>query len=281
MLAPVGGHEASVLSRARREQDQWARKYLLLWDFAADHVRLPAQSATMLMTDAGVEGEVFKVGQWVDSQRGCHRRDKLDPLRVWLLEQVPGWSWGQRRGTQKTVQVSWAEMHRLLLVETTRLGRMPTATTVVDTPAGPVRLGAWCHRRKVDFRVGRLSPDWFWYLDQTPYWEWAQPRLRWNETYQLLVDWVLVHGCLPHADVEVEVWAMGRPTTVALGNWVRLQRFARGRGRLDADQIALLESIPGWTWPDTFEAFRDLTLAEMRAEMEREGHITVPPEPPE
>lgn len=261
---------------------QWDTKYGWLREFVDKHGRLPTQSETMPEHD-------FKAGQWVDAQRSAHRRGKMPPDRARRLEAIPGWAWGSERAVvAATVRLSFEEAHRLLVEWVARTGAMPTATTEVGTPNGPFRLGAWCHRRKVDYRVGRLPAYHFDVLDQTPCWEWAQPRASWMEIYRLLVEWVAEHGHLPGPHVEVVLPAKPTvgsedqredgvgPQRVWLGNWVRLQRRARGRRRLSPKQVWLLERVPGWAWPDTAEAVRDLAKVAPPRTGGR-GHLTVVP----
>lgn len=283
-------------TRVLREQRQWETKYGWLREFVGRHGRLPRQSETMAEHD-------FKIGQWVDAQRSAYRRAKMPPDRARQLEAVPGWSWSsERAATTATVRLSFEDAHRLLVAWVEATGQLPTATTEVETPDGPFRLGAWCHRRKVDYRVGRLHPDHWVVLEQTPTWEWAQPRLSWLETYRLLCAWVAEHGHLPDphvvvtlpvalaapgsgpaTDAQVVTDESGNPyedgvgpDQVWLGNWVRLQRRARGRRRLNSTQVWLLERVPGWVWPDTDEAVRDLTQVAPPPVGGR-GHLAVVP----
>lgn len=247
----------AAMPRAVREQRQWELKYARLREFVEKHGRLPHQSEAMPEHD-------WKIGQWLDSQRAARRRGKMPPDRARRLEAIPGWSWGKQAASVATVRLEFEDAHRLLVEWIERTGEMPTATAEVQTPDGLFRLGAWCHRRKVDYRVGRLSREQCVLLDQTVAWEWARPRLPWMDTYRLLREWVAEHGHLPALHVEIVLPTAlaaedgAGPHRVWLGNWVRLQRQARGRERLGPTQVWLLNQIPGWVWPDTEAAARDL-----------------------
>lgn len=273
---------AAKAARAAREQQMWEKKYGWLCDFVASNGRMPTQGETMPVHD-------FKVGQWVDAQRAGHRRGDLPLDRARRLESLPGWVWSRQVAAAPTIRLDFVAALRVLVDWMHEHGAMPTATTEVEILDGVFRLGAWCHRRKVDYRVGRLSLDRFDLLDQTRFWEWAQPRTSWMETYRLLCEWVAEQGCLPGPDVEVlmpvSVAASGvtEPREdgldarwVWLGNWVRLQRRSRGRGRLSAQQVWLLSRVPGWEWPDTPEAMRDLGDLLSQPTSGR-GHLAVVP----
>lgn len=55
-----------------------------------------------------------------------------------------------------------------------------------------------------------------------------------------LFVWTRQHGGIPGSSVVVDKYALGK--------WVDAQRVRYANGHLDPGRIALLESIPGWTW---------------------------------
>ena len=62
---------------------------------------------------------------------------------------------------------------------------------------------------------------------------------------------------------------------LSLGSWVHSQRRLFSRGQLSPERVALLESLPGWSW-DAFADKWDRNVAALTRFVEREGHSRVP-----
>jgi hypothetical protein len=67
---------------------QWHTAYAALLDYKHQHTAQPAYKTTHLF-----QGEVVKIGAWINKQRSQYTNDKLTPERIASLETVPGWQW--------------------------------------------------------------------------------------------------------------------------------------------------------------------------------------------
>ncbi len=74
------------------------------------------------------------------------------------------------------------------------------------------------------------------------------------------------HARVPHGHIE---------DGFRLGWWVAARRIARRKGRMPAEQAAVFEKLPGWSWDPQDEGF-DKSLALLQRFVSREGHARVP-----
>ena len=96
-LEAVPGWSWSVL------EDSWEEGFRILEEFVAE--RGDARVPTTYVAPNG-----YKLGDWVDRQRGMHLEQRLDQSREARLSGLPGWSWERKKGSQKNA-LDWEEAY--------------------------------------------------------------------------------------------------------------------------------------------------------------------------
>ncbi len=215
----------------------------------------------------------FQVGHWVCTQRDAYHAGRLSAERITALEAVPGWSWsGLDAATDRAIAA--------LRVYAAREGHCRVPAKCRE---GEFDLGGWVWRRRLDYRLGRLAPDRIAALEQVPGWQWTAPRSGYLSMGPFrcglapLEAFVAREG---HARVPQQTIEAG----FALGTWVRGRRDDYHAGRLTAEQIAMLDALPGWLWRAPIgriaRPMSATTLARglgpLHAFVAREGHARVP-----
>lgn len=110
-------------------------------------------------------------------------------------------------------------------------------------------LGSWVCRIRAAYNEGRLPHKVAAQLEALPRWSWDPYSDNFSEGLSRLHAYVRREGSADLSTTYVEAG-------FALGQWVSLRRYDRRRGRLSAERIRVLESVPGWTWKATAAAKR-------------------------
>jgi hypothetical protein len=203
--------------------DQWAESVAALHAFVAreGHARVPSNH---------VEGDL-RLGSWVSSRRGDHKRGRLDPDHAAELEALPGWTWDK-------FEYEWEAGLEALHAFAAREGH---ARVPRDHVEGPLRLGEWSKTRRVEHAAGRLEPTRAAELEALPGWTWDPVADDWTAALATLRAFVAREG---HARVPQKHIEGG----LRLGSWVNSRRGDHRRGHLDPARTKELEAIPGWAW---------------------------------
>jgi hypothetical protein len=104
---------------------------------------------------------------------------------------------------------------------------------------GEIDLGGFVARCRQ--RANQLSTKEKQMLEALPHWTWNPREARWDEMYELLLEYVNEHGTTFIRQVDL---FKGRP----LGNWVHIQRSWYRTNKLRDDRAKSLEAIKGWVW---------------------------------
>jgi superfamily II DNA or RNA helicase len=203
--------------------DQWEEGFSRLLDYVKSHhdARMP-QAYT-------VDG--YRLGAWIDRQRGNYAQGTLDADRQHRLEELPGWTWTSRAD-------QWEEgFSRLVLYVKSHGNSLVPRSHTVDG----YQLGAWVTTQRGNYAKGTLSTDRERRLQELPGWAWNSRTERWDEGYGRLLSYVKRHGnALVPASHSVDGFK--------LGAWVVAQRVNYLKGILQGDRRLRLEELPGWTW---------------------------------
>jgi hypothetical protein len=131
-------------------------------------------------------------------------------------------------------------------------------------------LAHWITKQRTEYKKGRLAVQRAARLEDLPGWSWLPLDEMWLETFEILREYVSSTGSAnPPATASFSF--KGRP----LGKWASKQRANFKNDRLDANRIALLESLPGWLW-DPYKDEWMIVFEAVREAAERLGHTSLP-----
>ncbi len=134
---------------------------------------------------------------------------------------------------------NWEFWYGLLARFTEREGKArPPAGHVEDDG---YRLGSWVTNTRAAFGKGKLDAERANRLEALPGWTWNAQDAKWENGFEYLARFAEREGDARPPQDRVED---GYP----LRTWVSGQRTAHRKGALDAERVARLEALPGWTW---------------------------------
>ena len=235
-------------------QERWENMYQLAAAYAKEQGELS-------IPHDYVTGEGVRLGAWLASQRELYRKHKLEPRRIYLLEQL-GIHWEPLKERQKNYLAAARDYHE--------------KTGGLDIPAAYItgeglRLGEWLVKQRSDRRAGVLDPERIRQLEEMGI-RWEPFDSRWEEMYALAREYYQAHGELriPYSYKA----GQGQP----LGRWLSQQRRklsgTGGHRRLTEEQKRRLDEI-GMVW----EPCEDEWMKKYRRAREfyqAHGHLQIP-----
>jgi len=187
--------------------------------------------------DTVVEGG-FRLGLWVRAQRAAYRKDSLSGERISALAGVVGWTWRPEGGQRRRNDRTWPTWFARLQTYVDEHGSALVPRKHV-TEAGE-RLGLWVGQQRQRYRSESLTHEQVQALERLPEWSWDPYEDAWQIAYSKL-------KCLIDRDGPEAITIRAKtPDGFCLGAWVQTQRRAIKAGRLSAERLAALESLPGW-----------------------------------
>jgi superfamily II DNA or RNA helicase len=228
----------------------WERAFGLLVGFVEreGHSRVPT----------GHREQGFRLGGWVQTQRGRRARGSLPDSQAQRLAALPDWSWDINSD-------QWEQGYERLVAFTRREGH---AQVPIDHLEDGVRLGHWLFKQRQAWKAGRLGEERALRLEVLPGWVWEPREAWWEEGYRVLSGFAAREG---HAQVPGHFMEGDFP----LGQWVLVQRMAYKAGKVTAARIDLLERLPGWSWQPRDDRW-ERGFAMLEEHVRREGHARVP-----
>jgi superfamily II DNA or RNA helicase len=159
---------------------------------------------------------------WVNQQRKSIRKGLLDSARQDRLKSLPQWIDNPREN-------DWEER----LIEITDFCHL-NGHSYPDASSPGLR--AWVTTRRSAYKINKLESEQVEALEQLPGWSWEHRNV-WQDNYEELKDYANDQGT---SNIS--------RTIPRIGAWVKTQRTNFNAQKLDTCQIALLESLPGWSW---------------------------------
>jgi superfamily II DNA or RNA helicase len=192
-----------------------------------------------------------RLGSWVGTQRRQYKNGTLSSDRVTRLESLVLWTWD-------TLDSRWDEAFEILCSYVEREGSALVPQRHIE---GGFFLGAWVANQRNSFKGGILSADRAGRLANLTGWLWETRSSEWDRKFSLLETFV-IHQRNAHV-----------PTGV-LATWVSKQRRDFKNGILPPDQVARLETLPGWKWNPNDDAWeRAFSLLEEFVTREENANV--------
>jgi superfamily II DNA or RNA helicase len=132
------------------------------------------------------------------------------------------------------------------------------------------QLGKWVRQQRSYYSRGELDPEQSRRLEDLPGWSWQVLDDQWEEGFAQLSQFAEREG-----HTRVRRFRPRTPHRLDLANWVRVQRYAYGTGRLDPERERRLSELPGWSW-DVFESRWLDAYACLKRYAQRYGHARPP-----
>ena len=234
-----------------------------LWSAGVTAVRaFAAEHGHANVPNSYVSPEGHRTGVWVNSRRGEYAAGKLPADRIAELEAIPGWIW--RIVDSGALWAAGVAAVRAYAAENAD-ARVPDGHV---SPDGH-RTGAWVQARRQQYATGSLSADRIAELESLPGWVWNMLDAQWVAGIAAVRAYATKHG---HARVP---YSFMSPDGHRTGPWAQSRRRDYAAGKLSADRIAELESLPGWAW-NTLDTQWTEGLAAVRTYAAETGHARIP-----
>jgi len=224
-----------------------------------------------------VTADGFALGARVKQWRRAHKKRAGQTTTAFEseLEARKGWLWEASKANRAVTPDGrihpasddmFAERVRALRLFSHEHGHtfVPQSTVTVTG----VELGLWVRAQRFAYRRSlsdphrNISDQRVATLEAVPNWTWEGRAgdAQWLERFAELRDYADTHG------TSLAPGAHKNKAGLSFGKWASSQRVARKAGTLTDDQIASLESLPGWVWDASFvnNTF-DARIAELRA----------------
>jgi hypothetical protein len=140
---------------------------------------------------------------------------RLTQKRIILLGSICEWYWDK-------YEEKWEHMLDLLYKYVNEHGKLPGVKVIYHG----TNLGTWCSNQRSQ-NFSRTTPERFQKLSMVPGWYWK--KLKWNDSYNLLLKYIDEHGKLPKTSTKYH--------GIAIGTWIHLQRNKKKNGKMKEYKI--------------------------------------------
>lgn len=232
-LAKVEGREVQVLSPRPADSTvpavtvrlSWHEAYKVVRDYYAQHG--PPTADTVIRLPGGL----FPVGRWCARQRATYTNGTMAWDRFELLDAIPGWEWARPK-------VSWETAMRVVEAWVSVHGTYPPTWLEVVLPDPQ-------HGRQTETVVDGVPRA---LASEDPGGSHGG-ALVFRHDDPRRTTWGRVQRGVPFAISGEPVPDGVAPVVFRPWDWLRQQRYWRGRSRHTAERRARLEQVPGFTWP--------------------------------
>ena len=210
---------------------RWESGFSHLKSFWQAHRRWPASSE--------LSPDGFRVGGWLNNQRAKIRAGELALGQRKKLETLSGWVLDPLKVDQ---DASWNLHFSALEAYVREFGDAAVPNDFVTQDG--VKLGAWTNKCRARIKGGRgaLDASQITRLLAMPGWTNSLLESSYEEAIRELKAIAAKGGILSITNHFVT------PSGFRLGQWCGVKRGRYKKGKLEAERIAELESIPGWVW---------------------------------
>ena len=256
-------YKAGLLSDKRIEQLEsigimWSsvrmRNWMRFYELAKDYYRENGD----LNINANYKTDTGEaLGNWISAQRYSYSNDKLSRDQIDLLNEI-GMSWHRDKSRWETAYSYAVEYH-------SAFGNI-NATADYTTP-DEFALGAWVANQRRKYKCGKLTDKQITRLEKLGI-EWEPSEAMWITAYEHAMDYYREHGNLLVNNQFVS------DDGFKLGSWISNQKTKYRKGKLEKEQIRLLEKI-GMIWNSNSEKWM-VGFEHAKAYFKEYGNLSVP-----
>lgn len=219
-LIPSSEKVLKIENKAKKliNSEKWQKNY--------ERLKIVIKEKGCYFSQYSSDPEILKLSRWCSTQRYAYKNGELSTERKKLLDEI-GFIWDLKNTN------IWGNMYCELKEYRERTGEWPNALS--DDPQ-IAKLGRWCTTQRYFLKSGKLKIDRKELLDKIGF-QWIPKNVDiWDRKYKELKDYIKRIGALPKANSN-------NPKIAKLGVWCVLQRKSLESGRLNSEQIALLNDI--------------------------------------
>jgi superfamily II DNA or RNA helicase len=218
------------------KEDKWDHWFKLLQKFQElnGHVNV---AQNLIFHDENL-------GRWINKQRARYRKGTLEQRRIQQLASIPGWTWDPE-------QARWdAYFSALQRFAEINGHAMPNKEDQVDA----LQLGNWVSHQRLAFKKGKLQQEKIRRLESLKNWSWDPLNDSWNSMFEALQHYAAEKGAAnPPQNYMV--------SNLKLGSWTSAQKTRYNKGKLQTDRALKLMSLPGWTWNQEEDQWKQTFMA--------------------
>jgi superfamily II DNA or RNA helicase len=205
-------HRALITRLLAPPRDRFAERLAALAGHIRAHDALPTKHTAPALE------------RFIQTLRTLYRRDELSADKVAALEALPHWTW-----TPRTIPAELRDRARQLADQ----GESFSAIAALFVAEGVLNAEGYVSWRSSSVRKLVLGAQ----ARET-----TSRAQRWTDRLAQLRAHTAAHGPLQPRTLGIDR---------ALSGWITRQRSAYRDGTLTSEQVAQLESVPGWTWHST------------------------------
>jgi len=228
-------------------EDLWMETFETLREYSIDSGNTSPPRTLKSPSGTGVVG-------WCIRMRG--ERDNLTQEKRQLLESLAGWQWDPH-GHKRNLGLEELDSYVLEHGDS----RVPLKYI---SPSG-FKLGYFVSKNRGAYREGTLRPELQRRLESYKGWAWNTVEQGWEESFEILKKYVKSEKSLP---TKEHVTKEG----ILIGRWVNHQRVLGNSGKLSADKVTKLNSIPHWKW-DVFGSAWDDAYQKLEEFLRESGGV--------
>jgi superfamily II DNA or RNA helicase len=200
--------------------DKWDKAFTELENYSTTH------NSSLVPSDH-ITSTGFKLGNWVNSQRG--KKVKLSQDKVNRIEALPKWSWSP-------IDEYWELGFEMLKQYHDEFGNLLVSVRYKSTNG--FSLGSWVGSQRAN--KNDLDPDKRVKLENLDGWIWDVNEERWEIAFRKLQEYALENK------TTIIPTKYKSQDGFLLRNWITNQR--RNKDLLDSFKRKRLEALPQWSW---------------------------------
>ena len=165
----------------------------------------------------------FKLGVWVQTQRGSYKKNTIPQNRIEKLEKIKGWHWD-------SLEAQWQDNFNKVIdyEKQFHTSLIPNNYTIDN-----LNLGAWVTAQRNSYKKNNLSESRIKKFESLRTWSWIDKfELQWERMFNKV------------SNISETI----SPKEKNINLWVKRQRFLYAHNKLTEYQIKKLTSLKNWTW---------------------------------